>query len=583
MIIGFTKKYAVSLLCFLLAVFLLSKMLLPGYVLTLDMTWTPAVPTVWSADGLNNTFPILAFIHTLSLIVPAWLVQKMVLVVLFFLLFFMPYKFLPFVEGMSARIFATGIFALNPFVYSRVLAGQWFHLLGYAFLPLLLYALVPLSQKPDRRSAIIFFLALCLIGLLSIHFLYLACVLSGLWLFFYWVRDWWSGGEGTLRMKSALGWVSIVGACLLVVNLFWIVPAMMRSAPLEARFDQTYYSVFAASGTAGVPVMANVAVLGGFWGESQVWGKYFVWPQSSAIFWMAVVFTFIFIGWGVWILVNNPKTRFHALVLLGIGILAYVTALGTADTPFQNFNLFLYQHIPFWSGLRDSHKIAGVLALVYAVFAGVGVGGFLSFIKKRSVSAEAFISMLVLLVPIIFGMYMWGGMHGQLRPVWYPNGWYEAKAIIDKMPAGEKVLVLPWHGYLSLDFADNKIVANPTASFFGRDRIVASKTVELGKIYDQEVSTEYRDIDTFLRNAQNLSPDLISAGLKSRGITSILILINPGIEKSEEGLTYWKTEFSKEKEAPLGASKDKTWSVMLEGKSTTIFEDPAIIIKHIQP
>lgn len=583
MIFNFIKKYDAEIVCLALALFLLSKMLLPGYVLTLDMAWSPEMPYAWNTDAPNNAYPLWVLIHALTLIIPSWVVQKIVLGGLIFSLLYIPWRFLPFVEGVYARIFSAGVFALNPFVYARVLAGQWFILLAYALLPLLLYALVRLSQKPDRRSGAIFFLVLSLIGLLSIHFLYLSCLVSALWLGTHMVCDWWRGGEDSLRVVRILRYGTFAGLGFIILNLFWIVPVALRSAPIEARFDETYFSAFASAGHGVVPVVANVAVLGGFWGENLVWGKYFAWPQDTAVFWIAVFFIFIFIGRGVVHLLRNPATRFHAGVILGIGIFAYVTALGMADTPFQNFNLFLYEHVPFWSGLRDSHKIAGVLALVYAVFAGVGVSAFLSKIKKRSVSTESFVSMLVLLVPILFGMYMWGGMHGGLRSVWYPADWYEAKSIVDKMPAGEKTLVLPWHGYLSLDFADNKIVGNPTQAFFGRTRVIAGRGVELGKIYDQEVDAEYRDIDAFLLQAQNLTPEIISAGLRERGVTTLIIMTNPDVALSGEGLTHWVTEYSSVVERATPYVREKTWSEMLGQKTHTIFGGSSIIIKEILP
>ncbi|MDO8492282.1 MAG: hypothetical protein Q7S34_01415 [bacterium] len=594
MISDFFKKYIAIFICLALSIFLLSKMLLPGYILTLDMVWTPEVPLKWSADTPNNTFLVRGVLHALSLAIPSWAVQKILLVTLFFLLFYMPWRFLPFVEGAYARMFATGIFALNPFVYTRVLAGQWFHLLGYALFPLLLFALVRLSQNPNRRSATIFFLALSSIGFLSVHFLYLACVVSFLWLFVHIVRDGLKGDLG--RAKNIALFAMIAGFCFLIVNLFWIVPAMTRGAPLEARFDKTYFSAFGAVENGEVSVMANVAALGGFWGEKLAWRFYFMWPQDSIIFWIAALAILVLVFYGALHLFKNPKSRFHAGVLLGIGIVAYITALGMADTPFKSFNLFLYKHVPLWGGLRDSHKIAGVLALVYAVFSGVGAGALFAKIKKWNVHVESFVSVAIFALPIIFGMYLWGGFHGQLKPAWYPEAWYEARVLIDTMPLGEKVLVLPWHGYLSLDFAENRVVANPAGAFFGYERVVMGRGVEFGNIRDQEVDQAYRDTDAFLLNAENLSPKQVLAGLQERNISSILMIVNPLIPHSEDGLTRW-THFSAENLSadPAESAETrsvfkedddenddgaKTWAEMLP-QTTTILEDPSLLLKKL--
>lgn len=578
MVLSFLKKYMPVFVCLGLAIFLLSKMLLPGYVLTLDMAWTPEIPYAWSADGLNNSILVYVLLHVLSLAMPSWVVQKVLLVGLFFLLFYIPWKFLPFVEGTSARIFAAGIFALNPFVYTRVLAGQWFHLLGYAFLPLLLYALTRISHKPDRRSAAILFGALFLIGLFSIHFLYLACVVSGIWLAIQFAQAYRIGGAGSAKRIARFS--ALAGIWLLVANLYWIIPAAARSAPLEARFGETYFSAFAAAGNDGVGVMANVGVLGGFWGESLPWRYYFVWPQDQVVFWVAAFVIFALVWLGLWRLWNKKETRPYALALVVIGIFAYITALGMAGTLFKYLNLFLYEHIPFWNGLRDSHKIAGILALMYAVCAGVGASAFLATIKKKNAAFESFASMAILVFPAIFGMYMWGGMHGQLTPVWYPQGWYEAKSAISQLPQGEKVLVLPWHGYLSLDFAQNRIVANPTEAFFGQEHIVSGRGVEFGKIRDQEVDAEYRDMDAFLLEAEKFSPQMLVAGLKERGISRILIIVNPAIPSSEEGLTRWK-HFSAEIGDAPDTMETKTWVEMLPVETTTLINSDSVVLKGI--
>lgn len=584
MIFNFTKKYIAELTCLGLAVFVLSGMLLPGYVLTLDMAWTPDLPYSWNADAPNNLFMLLALFHTLALVVPAWVVQKIFLLVLIFLLFFIPWKFLPVVQGTTARLVAVGIFALNPFVYGRILAGQWFVLLGYALLPLVLWSLMRLANHPGRRTAILFALVLTLVGFVSIHFLYLASVVSVVWLTFVLLWRWFEGKAVEVRLMARS--VFLAGVGFVVVNLFWIVPAMMRSAPLEARFNETYFSTFSAVGNGAVPVMANVAVLGGFWGEGLAWRYYFVWPQDQPIFLVVagVVVFLVFLGLGH--LCRKRETRLYGLLFVSMGGFAYITALGLADTPFKAFNLFLYEHVPLWGGLRDSHKIAGVLALVYAIGSGVGVGILLAYAKRVSFRVESFLSIAIFFLPVVMGIYMWNGFYGQLKPVSYPRAWYEAKVAIDKMPAGEKVLVLPWHGYLSLDFAGNRVVANPTESFFGRNRIISGRGVEFGNIYDQEVDPAYRDMDTFVRSAETLSPEALATGLRTRGIGAVLVIANPAIPHSEEGLTRW-TQFSAETGDTTRDddtdSEPKTWAQMLSPEITTFIMDKSLILLEIKP
>jgi hypothetical protein len=207
---------------------------------------------------------------------------------------------------------------------------------------------------------------------------------------------------------------------------------------------------------------------------------------------------------------------------------------------------------------------------------------FLSAIHKRSKNIEAFLSMAVLALPVIYGMYMWGGMRGQLDPVAYPASWYETKTLIDQMPRGEKVLVLPWHLYLSLDFAKNRIVANPAEAFFGSEHIIAGRSVEIGRIYDQEVDTAYRDIDTFVSRAEQMSQEELRAGLRARGITAVLIITNPAIPRSEEGLTRW-THFSAEIGGYVDTEEATTWEEILPDEEIVRFSDNSLVLMKIIP
>jgi hypothetical protein len=492
---------------------ILFRMLLPGYILTLDMVWTPEMHAHWSTENFNNSFPILLLIQGLTLIIPSWVVQKIMLFALFFSLFYLPYRFLPvrdFLEGGEsearlAQIFGAAVFALNPFVYSRMLAGQWSVLFGYALLPVLFATLLHLIRLPSFKTAGKFAGALFVIGLFSIHFLYIGLVISGVWVLAASVRR----ATPTLLVLRAFGVALLLFA---LASSFWLVPAFLRANPIETRFDNEHFKAFAATGNAEIPVFLNVAALGGFWGEGEAWRYYFVWPQENTLFWITFCLLVLLILFGLQQTYRKREHRQLLILLVCSGVAAYLFALGAADTPMQAINLSIYEHIPLAAGLRDGHKIVGVLGFVYALFAAIGCYEAVRCVRIRYPSYTPIAAAAFFLVPIVFGMYQWGGFRGQLRPVWFPEEWFEAKAILDASPPEAKILVLPWHGYFSLDFANQLVVANPAGRFFGADRVIASKNAEIGTVYDQETNTTYRTIDEAIRSygdtVQNLEQTL---------------------------------------------------------------------------
>ncbi|MBP9750019.1 MAG: hypothetical protein KBD21_04795 [Candidatus Pacebacteria bacterium] len=507
---------------------ILGTMLNPGYVLTLDMAWPEQLTLAWNTDGFNNTLPLHALLALLGVALPSWLVQKVVLVGLFFALLYLPYRFLPYLTSHTGRIFAGTLYALNPFVYARLLAGQWTVLLGYALLPVVLFALVRMVENPNRRSALVLASACLLIGSVSMHYFYIAILVSMAWLGVH-VGTALRTGH-TLQVWSLIR-TALLSACIVLsVSMYWIAPALARPAPIETRFDVAHFEGFAASENELVPTLLNVLVLGGFWAEGMQWRYDFVWPQDTLMFWIAALATLVLVCYGAYRFLRNTQTRFVGLLLVALMGAAYVLALGAWGGIFTSFNLWMYAHLPGWSGLRDSHKLAGVLALLYALFAGVAIDAILNRLRTRASIVRVCVTLSLGCIPLCFGLYEWGGFHRQLTPVWYPDSWYAARDILSTLPPEEKVLSLPWRGYYSLTFTEQRIVANLTPDFFGTDRVLAGRSVEVGAVYDQEVDSQYRSLDTLIDTAPTLSADAVQTTYAKHHIRHLLIVRNANTE-----------------------------------------------------
>src|SRR5690606_20442527 len=132
------------------------------------------------------------------------------------------------------------IFALNPFVYARILSGQWFVVMGYAMLPIILYALLKLLAEPRLRNGAYLGGALSLVGAFSIHMLLLAVLICALGTIFSIDRLW------NVRAQAYLSAAACIGV-FLISSGYWIVPAMLRAQPIEERFDRPHWEAFAAA------------------------------------------------------------------------------------------------------------------------------------------------------------------------------------------------------------------------------------------------------------------------------------------------------------------------------------------------
>jgi len=489
-----------------LAILILWQILLPGYILTLDMIFTPEINVIDSADNFQNFLPIAYLMKFLNNFIPSWLIQKIILLSLFFSLGYFSFKFLPLPENNPVRFFSALLYTANPFVYSRFLAGHWTHLMTYAFLPVFIHFLFRFTELPNFKSSLKLFASIFLISLFSVHFFVMTVIIITVW-FLYSFMKYLLKKDFTI-FKLTLKNLIFGGLLFFIVSSYWLIPALNRRQPIEQRFDIKHWQVFTASNHGEINTTLNVLSLNGFWGEGQPWAKHFAWPQNHIVFWIAFGLIVSLILIGIIDGFRNKKLRPTTLFFSILGFFAFVSSTGTGETIFKNFNLWLYKNISFWSGFRDSQKFSGLLALSYAVLSGFGVTTIIDFLNKKRLVWVNFFGLLIFLIPIWFGFLMLGGFRGQLQPVWYPEVWYRAKKIIQADNSNFQVLILPWHGYFSLNFNNNLLVANPARKFFGENAI-ASRSLEVGGIYDQEQDPQYVKLDRVVRNITFSSPDEI--------------------------------------------------------------------------
>ena len=503
------------------ALLIMWQMLFPGYVLTMDLVFTPTMHITTSSDNFINLLPVQYLVSFLAYLMPAWIVEKMLLFGLFFSLLYAPMRYLPFVsEHSGIRLVASLVYGLNPFVYERFLAGQWALLAGYAVLPFFLHALFALTQRPSSRASVKLAMALCMIGVFSVHLLLMTTLVVLGWIVVESVRATVSNDDN--RIKKVLRWLGTSALLSALFSSYWIIAASVRTHPLEAAFDTTHFEAFAASAHGSISVIPNLLTLNGFWGERALWAYYFASSQSYSVFWVGFFSIVALVVIGFFALFRS--NRAYSIYLLFIFLGALVFATGASDTPFKSFNLFLYQHVPLWAGLRDSHKWVALIALVYAICVGSSLAWIRAHVGERLFSFAVLPTAII--VAILFGALQLFGFRGQLQPTWYPQSWEVAAEIVAHIRAKDpiaKILVLPWHGYMSLAFSNDHIVANPAHAYFG-DSIVQSQSIELAGVYDQSVDVNYRNLDLAIRNTASSSNDRIIEAFRFMNIRAVVYL-----------------------------------------------------------
>ncbi|MDD4902602.1 MAG: hypothetical protein PHE24_05725 [Patescibacteria group bacterium] len=578
------------------------QMFWPGYILTLDMVFAPHLNfNAWFSEGnFLNSSPLIYLLKFLNLFLAGWVIQKILILGLFFLIGYLAYLYLPVPKKNYARYFAALVYLINPFVYERFLAGQITVLFAYAFLPPFIAALIRFHRQPLWKSVFKLFGWLILINIFSLHlFVMSVLVLAGYFAVSFFLRQTTpkplpstnsgqalekegdlthpvsSGtshpsregnfnpprlantprprgaatpldrgdfgtppGEGNLTHPGSAAepplliegtftrqwdWAIkflVGGLVFLAISSYWLVPYFLnQDSSVINNFDQSNWQAFKTAGDKHLGTAVNVLSLYGFWEEHENWAGYFIWPKDNYVFWLIATLALLIliisgIIWGV----KEKRKLAIALTLIGLG--SFIFSCGAGDTIFKNLNWWLFEHFSFWRGFRDSEKWTSYLVLVYAIFGGWGVSCLSEFWQKKRIE-KYFVYLLMTLA--ILGTYTeLGGFARQLQPVWYPESWYKAKQILDQDKEDYRILFLPWHAYLSLNFNHKLITANPADQFFG-GKIIQSRNMEMPGASGNYIDRKYIALDKMITD-DNLSAEMMLDVLQENKIKYIISL-----------------------------------------------------------
>ena len=459
-----------------LALLVLGPLLAPGYLLLLDASagpagpWQDFFPTI--SEGLVTSAALaLNVMRAIGEIQPQ-LPNKLVIGLSVALGGFGLFRFLYHHVriGFWPALVAGTFFAINPFVYERILAGQILLTASYAALPWALACFARVASRGEARDVLRAVAWVAAIGLIDIHGGGMALLVLGVAILF---------SPATPGRKLAL--VALAAGGFVVVNLYWIAPSMLAGE--GGRLGSGDYLAYAPR-PRSASILPYVFMLHGFWRVE------FITPlQAGKSLYLAAFLPVAGAAFaGVIHATSTHRWSRAANALLVSCLIAAVLGMGASFPITEPLARFMFERVPGYGIFREPQKWVALLALGYAVFAGVG----LELVARRLERLRTGSGMLVgaaIVLPLIATRIMLWGFDSTIANSQFPSDWQRA----DEITAGEPgaILALPWNLYQPVDFAGQRTVANPMPHYF-RSEVVVSKEARLF-VTDETEPSDPRD------------------------------------------------------------------------------------------
>lgn len=461
----------------------------PGYILTLDTIW--AADRNYVADHiLNNGFggqlPFLALLQFSEIFLPAWLTQKIILFLVFFISGWAAHTSVPSRSAIG-KYFGGTLYAVNPFIYTRFLAGHLYLLLAYAFVPLAVRSFSDfLHDNTKWKQPLVW---TTVIAIFDFH-IFLLVLLMQLCIFLFVLAE--IKHDRKIIFKNTL----VFGFKFFLVNMFWILPVFVTTfsgSSVLNNISAPDLTAFTGQGTLSGNILISIAMMYGFWRGG------YIYPFHLAPKWIFIgLFTIILFFAVYGFIVNTKKSMNKGLVVAAI--ISLVLASGVTYPSFAPIFNYLFEHLIIFKGMRDSQKFVAIIVFVYAVLGSLGVHElcsnistnkrFTSLTKDKQRIFSFILAGIILAVPLLYSVTIFNGFSGQVTPKDYPPEWYEINDLLMNDTKDVDVLFFPWHMYMTFGWSERRI-ANPASIFLDKP-VISGQNAEVGSIQTQSSNpTQY--------------------------------------------------------------------------------------------
>lgn len=354
------------------------------------------------------------------------------------------------------QLFGGTVASLNPWVFGRLVEGQWGVAAAVGIVFLWLGAWEALQRGPGWRTALGCSALAWLAATFDQHSLGPLLVLAVASLL--WHRSW--------RCEAVLRWGTASFGLLALVLVYGWVPFFLghgtASYASVEHFTKADLALFKSSASPMYGLWVNLVGLFGFWPErlgripllnqGAPW-----WPVTTAVLAAAAVA-------GAWL--RRDRAWLLATGAIGIGL-----AGSTATGPGLAAMLWMTQRLPLLGAFREPEKWSALWLIALVVLAPetltVLVAKAAASHPSTSALAGVAVACITLAALLPNGLGAIRELPATVIPVNYPAAWLRTADFMKAhVPASSRVVVLPWELYEPLALSGHRLIANPATVVF---------------------------------------------------------------------------------------------------------------------
>lgn len=341
--------------------FLFGKLFLLDFVPAMNKNFDLLYGRVTTTYGGALPIDIMLILTSIDIL------QKILFFIILFLSGYMMYNLMKkMIPSRLSSFYAGLLYMINPYVYIKMISGQWFFLFPYAIFPLLLKIFIDLLGKKETKEMTKFTFLLSIVAF-NIHMLIIALIIMTI-IFIFWLNK-----HRDIRIIKILLTTAILFTLL---NSYWIIPVLTAKNTVVANIGNKDYEVFAPKGG-----LFDIASMHGFWLEGYLYSRDFLpgWQILYLIILSLTILGFIYYY-------KDQKIGIYVKAFAVIGILGFILASGV-NGPFGDIVRWLFDNT-LLKGFRDSQKFVAMLVLAYSVLGGLGLNKIKNVYDKYNQDEE---------------------------------------------------------------------------------------------------------------------------------------------------------------------------------------------------